>query len=87
MKNAINLDQRTFLVTFYLKSTNQKFIFNTDVQLMYLIKNHELKGIEKIQEFNTNKNSFQRINKKNVISCLSNDTQATFFLKQHAFFN
>ena len=87
MKNSINLDRRTFLITFAWKSSDKKFIFNTDIQLMYLIKNFNINGIESIKEFNSLKNSFKRVSKKSVLACLIHNTEASIFLENHSFFN
>lgn len=87
MQNTIlNTDKRTFFITFLFQSTNGKFIFQDANDLLFILKNYDKNGIDKIQEFNPTNGKFEKVSKADLLSCFSWETETAEYLKTHYFF-
>jgi hypothetical protein len=87
MKNLfLNLDKRTFLVTFQYQTTNGKFIFQEPLQLVEILKTFDKNGIKSIQELDHKDMKFKKVSKETILNFASWETEASEFLKTHYFF-
>lgn len=83
---TLNLDLRTYLITFSFKMSDKKFIFQTAEDLVYLLQNFDTGGVASIKILDS-KNTFKRISKKDILTFFSWDTESIIYLKKHYFFN
>ena len=81
-----NTDLRTFLISFQYRSTCKNFIFQSGEELLEILKTQDKTGIETLKEFDPNKGSFKRINKKDFLQNFSWETETSEYLKTHYFF-
>jgi hypothetical protein len=84
--NILNTDTRTFFITFLYQSTSGKFIFQDASELLFILKNYDKNGIDKIQEFNPTKGKFEKVSKADLLSCFSWETELQEYLKTHYYF-
>ena len=84
MKNVLNLDYRTFKITFLIKSSNRNFIFQNGKELVYILKTFDLAGVESIKVLD--KEKFKRVSKNDLLSFFTWDTETMEYLKEHCYF-
>jgi len=83
----LSADKRLFLVKYAWTALHSQII-TTQENLAKTIKETDPgHGIEYIKEFNPVKGAFQKVSKKQILSYLSWDTEATEILTKHSFFN
>ena len=80
-----NTDLRTFFISFQYRSTNKSFIFQSGAELIEILKKAET-GIETIKEFDSNKATFKRVNKKEFLQRFNWETETIEYLTNHYFF-
>ena len=86
MNTILNLDKRTFLISFSHRLSEGKFIFQDGKDFLNLLKQYDSKGIEYIKEFNYAKNNFIKVSKKDILNRFSWDTETALFLQNHYYF-
>jgi len=84
--NYLNIDRRTFYISFTWKNTDGKFIFQNGESLVKLLKLYDSKGIDFIKEFNPQEGKFKRVSKKDLLTVFSWETETSIFLKDHFYF-
>ena len=84
--NILNTDTRTFSISFLYRSTNKLFIFQTALELKYILENYDKNGIDQIKEFDPCKGEFKKISKQNILNFVSWETEAAEYLKNHYYF-
>lgn len=84
--NILNTDTRTFFITFLFQSTKGKFIFQNANDLLFILKNYDKNGIDKIQEFNPTKGKFEKVSKADILSFVSWETETAEYIKNHYYF-
>ena len=82
----MNLDNRTFLITFQFKMSDKQFLFQKGADLVHILKNYDTNGIDSIKVM-TEKNTFKRISKKDFLNFFSWDTETFIYLSSHYYFS
>lgn len=82
---ALNLDNRTFLITFQFKMSNKQFLFQKGSDLVHILKNYDTNGIDSIKIL-TGKNTFKRISIKDMLNFFDWDTETYLYLSSHYYF-
>ena len=80
-----NTDKRTFLISFQHRSTNKNFIFQSGDELLEILKKAQT-GVETLKEFDPNKATFKRVNKKEFLQRFNWETETIEYLTNHYFF-
>jgi len=78
--------KRIFLVILSFAGTDSKHLFQTGDELVKIIKEYGGKGIDKIKQFDSTKDTFKKISKKDLLAFFDWQTEAYIFLQNHPFF-
>ena len=82
---ALNLNNRTFLITFRFKMSDKQFLFQKGADLIHILKTYDTGGIDSIKIL-TEKNTFKRISKKEILRFFSRDAETYSYLSSHYYF-
>lgn len=82
--NILNLDIRTFQITFLHRTSDKQFLFQKGKELVHILETFDHTGIENIKILEQGK--FKRVSKKDLLSFFSWDTETMEYLKNHYYF-
>lgn len=83
---VLNAGENIFLISFLFQGSKGKYIFKSASDLLFILKNYDRNGIDKIKRFNHSNYKFEKISKLNILEFYSYDTELIEYLKNHYYF-